>query len=114
MEQYNVYLHNVPKVGEDGKVVPINPPQTKDFSQLEDASKFAAEKKDEFERVNVIYTTDDKQQLIERFMDGEHIVVEVKEDAAETTQDAAETDDEVATAEEEVSETVEAEDEVPS
>ena len=82
MERYDVYLHNVPKVSEDGKVVPIAPHRTQEFSQLEEARKSAAEHKDEFDRVVVIRTVDDKQKMVERYMDGEHIVPE-KEDEKE-------------------------------
>ena len=80
MEQYEVYLHNVPKVSEEGNVIPIEPHQTQDFPALEEAQKFAAEQKDKFERVVVMQKADDKQTLIERYIDGEHVVAPPKED----------------------------------
>ena len=83
MDQYEVYLHNVPKVSDDGKVVPIEPHQKHEFPQLEEASKFAAGHKDKFERVVVMHTADEKQRMVERYMDGEHIVPEPKEEEEE-------------------------------
>ena len=85
MERYDVYLHNVPKVA-DGKVVPIEPHRTHEFSELEEARGCAVEHKDAFERVVVMRTADDQQQMIERYIDGEHIVAEPKEDEAEETE----------------------------
>lgn len=75
MAHYDVYLHNIPKV-EDGKAVPIDPHRTEQFSELEGAQKCAAENKDQFERVVVMRTGDDAQKMIERYMDGEHIVAD--------------------------------------
>ncbi len=85
MEQYDVYLHDVPKVSEDGKKsLPIKPHRTEQFSELEAASKHAAEHKDAFDRVTVIRTADDKQKMVLRYMDGEEIEV------AQEDQEAAE------------------------
>ncbi len=82
MERYDVFLHNVPKV-EDGKVVPIEPHKVLEFPELEEAQGCAAQHKDRYERVVVMRTADDRQQMIERYVDGEHIVPETKEDAPE-------------------------------
>ena len=82
MERYDVFLHNVPKVA-DGKVVPIEPHRTLEFSELDEARGCAAEHKGAYERVVVMRTAEDKQQMIERYMDGEHIVPEPKEDVTE-------------------------------
>ena len=79
MERYNVYMYNIPKVGEDGKPVSVNPHQTQEFSQLGDATKHATEHKDEFDRVVVMRTVEEEQKLIERFIDGEHTVPEKEE-----------------------------------
>lgn len=76
MERYDVYLHDVPKVSEDGKkALPIKPHRTEEFSDLEAASTHAAENKEEFERVTVIRTADNKQKMVARYMDGEEIEV---------------------------------------
>lgn len=83
MAEYTVYLHNVPRVGEDGKSIPIDPHQTEECSKLEDAQKLAAENKAKFDRVVVMDTSGDKPQLIERFIDGEHVVAEKKEEEPE-------------------------------
>ena len=87
MEQYDVYSHDVPKVSEDGKKsLPIKPHRTEQFSELDAAAKHAAEHKDEFDRVTVIRTVDEKQKMVMRYMDGEEIEVateEAEEEAAE-------------------------------
>ncbi len=82
MERYDVYLHDVPKVSEDGKkALPIKPHRTEEFAELEAARTHAAEHKDEFERVTVIRTADEKQKMVLRYMDGEEI--EVAEEKSE-------------------------------
>lgn len=78
MATYEVFLHNVPKVSDDGKVVPIAPHQTQEFSELGEAQKFAADHKDKFDRVVVMGVEETKQQMLERYMDGQHIVIERK------------------------------------
>lgn len=76
---YDVFLYNVPKVSDDGeKAIPVPPSQTEELDDLEAAKKLAAEKKDEFDRVVVIHREDDKQQMVERYVEGKH---EVKEAA---------------------------------
>ena len=74
MARYDVYLHNIPLVGEDGKPIPIDPHRSEQLSELADAKKCAAEHKDTFARVVVMETEDDKQEMIERYFDGEHVV----------------------------------------
>ena len=81
MDRYEVYLHNVPRV-EGGKAVPIEPHRVLEFSELEEAEKSAAEHKDEYERVVVMRTADDRQGMIERYIDGEHVVPDKKKDEA--------------------------------
>ncbi len=76
MAGYNVYLHDIPKVGDNGKSLPIKPLQSKDFEDLEAAQKFASEHKEKFERVTVMQMLDDGTKMVERFMDGDHIVAE--------------------------------------
>ncbi len=75
MERYDVYLHNVPVV-KDGKSVPIDPHRTRECSDLEEARTFAADHSDEFDRVVVMRTADGEQKMIERYIDGEHVVPE--------------------------------------
>ena len=82
MERYDVYLHNVPVV-KDGKSVPIEPHRVQEFSELEEAKKFAAEHKDDYDRVVVMRTADEKQRMVERYNDGEHVVPEEKEEDGE-------------------------------
>ena len=78
MEKYEVFLHNIPKVSEDGmKSLPIEPPRApREFSDLEEARKYGAEHKDAFERVVVIRSVDEKQKMVMRWMDGEEIEVQ--------------------------------------
>lgn len=87
MDRYDVYLHNVPKVSDDGKVIPIAPHRTEQFEQLEAAQKLAAEQKDAFERVVLIHQAD-KPKLVERYIDGEHHVAPPKEDEPEADAEA--------------------------
>ena len=79
MEQYHVYLHNIPVV-KDGKSVPIEPHRVQEFSELEEAKTFAAEHKDDYDRVVLMRTADGKQKMMERYIDGEHVVPEEKEE----------------------------------
>ena len=65
---------------------PIKPHRTEQFAESDAAAKHAAEHKDEFDRVTVIRTVDDKQKMVMRYMDGEEIEVapeEAEEEAAE-------------------------------
>lgn len=78
MDKYEVYLHNVPKVSDDGKVVPIAPHQTREFTDLGEAQKFAADHKNKFDRVVLMGVEGNKPQMLERYMDGEHTVFERK------------------------------------
>ncbi len=81
MGRYDVYLHNIPKVSEDGmKALPIEPPRDPtEFSDPEEARKYAAEHKDEYERAVVIRTVGEKQKMVSRWMDGEEIEVPAEE-----------------------------------
>ena len=87
MERYEVFLHNVPVV-KDGKSVPIEPYRTQELSELEEARKFAAAHKDEYDRVVVMRTVDEKQRMMERYIDGEYVVPEEKEEEDEGEADA--------------------------
>ena len=80
MEKFDVYLYNIPKVSEDGmKSLPIEPHRTQEFSGLDEAKKFGAEQKGNYDRVVLIQTTrkDDakeeelgEQKMIERYIEG--------------------------------------------
>lgn len=94
MANFQVYLHNVPKVTEDDKVVPIAPPQTQEFAELGEAQKFAADHKGKFDRVVLMGLEGDKQRLIERYMDGEHTVIERKKAEEPEAEEAAEKESE--------------------
>ena len=93
MDKYEVYLHNVPKVSEDGKVVPIAPHKTQEFAELAEAQKFAADHKSKFERVVLMGIEGGKPTMLERYMDGEHTVIERKKptepEAAAPAEEAA-------------------------
>ena len=90
MERYDVYLHNVPKVSEDGKkVIPIDPHRVEEFAELEEAQKFAGEQKDVFERVVLMHQKDDGPKMVERYIDGDHVVAPVKEEAGESQEEAS-------------------------
>ncbi len=74
MEKFKVYMHNLPKVSEDGrKSLPIDPhgiPQ--EFIDLNEAKKCAADNKSKFDRVIVIKEVDEKQEKVERYIDGKN------------------------------------------
>ena len=87
--KYDVYMHNLPKVSEDGKEsIPVQPNRTQEFADLEEAKKFAAEHKDQFDRVIVMQTEDGKQKLVERYTDGQHIEPTEKEEQGEVATNA--------------------------
>lgn len=68
---YDVFLYNVPKVSEDGtKAIPVPPSQTQEFDELAAAQAFAAEKKDAVDRVVLIRREGEKQERVERYVDG--------------------------------------------
>ncbi len=70
---FEVYLYNVPKVSEDGKkALPIPGHQTHEFDELEKATKFAAEHKDEFDRVMLLRHEAEEQKLVKRYREGIH------------------------------------------
>lgn len=99
--KYDVYLHNVPKVSDDGmKSLPIAPNESKEFTDLEEAQKFAADQKKKFDRVVLMRTKGDKQRMIERYMDGEHIVNDKPEPEEEEEAQAEPEKAEAAAAEE--------------
>lgn len=78
-QRFDVYLYDLPKVGDDGKSIPTDPAQTNEFQELAEARRFAAERKNDFDRVVVIQTSGEEQSLVERYRDGEEIVPEIAE-----------------------------------
>ena len=77
--RFDVYLYDLPKVGEDGKSISTDPAETREFTELAEAQKFTAERKADFDRIVLIRTSGEEQSLVERFRDGEHIVPDAKE-----------------------------------
>ena len=76
---YDVFLYNVPKVSEDGeKAIPVPPSETHELEDLDAAKKLAKEKKDDFDRVVVIHRDGEKQERVERYIEGKY---EAREEA---------------------------------
>jgi hypothetical protein len=68
---YKVYLYNIPKVSEDGKhAIPIPDSQMKEFNGVDDAKIFAAERKNNFDRVVLMQEDDGGQKMVLRYIDG--------------------------------------------
>jgi hypothetical protein len=68
---YKVYLYNIPKVSEDGKQsIPVPDSQVKEFNENDDAKMFAAEHKNNFDRVVLMREDNEGQRVIVRYVDG--------------------------------------------
>jgi hypothetical protein len=68
---YKVYLYNIPKVSEDGKqAIPVPDSQVKEFDGVDDAKVFAAERKNNFDRVVLMQEGDEGQKMLVRYVDG--------------------------------------------
>jgi hypothetical protein len=68
---YKVYLYNIPKVSEDGKqAIPVPDSQVKEFDGVDDAKVFAAEHKNNFDRVVLMQEGDEGQKMVVRYVDG--------------------------------------------
>ena len=68
---YKVYLYNVPKVSEDGKQsIPVPDSQVKGFDDVDDAKLFAAEHKNNFDRVVLMQEDNEGQKMVVRYADG--------------------------------------------
>jgi hypothetical protein len=66
-----VYLYNIPKVSEDGKqVIPVPDNQVKDFDGVDGAKIFAAEHKNNFDRVVLMQEDSEGQKMALRYVDG--------------------------------------------
>ena len=67
---YKVYLYNIPKVSEDGKqVVPVPDSQVKEFDGVDDAKMFAAEHKNNFDRIVLMQEDGEGQKTVMRYAD---------------------------------------------
>jgi hypothetical protein len=68
---YKVYLYNIPKVSEDGKQsIPVPDSKAKEFDGVNDAKIFAAEHKNNFNRVVLMQEDNEGQKMVVRYMDG--------------------------------------------
>jgi hypothetical protein len=68
---YKVYLYNIPKVSEDGKQSnPVPDNQVKEFGGVDEAKMFAAERKNNFDRVVLMQEDEEGQKMVIRYMDG--------------------------------------------
>jgi len=68
---YKVYLYNIPKVSEDGKQsIHVPDSQVKEFNGVDDAKMFAAEHKNNFDRVMLMQEDNEQQKIIVRYVDG--------------------------------------------
>ena len=68
---YKVYLYNIPKVSEDGKQsIPVPDGQVKEFDGVDDAKMFAAERKNNFDRVVLMQEDGEGQKMVVRYVEG--------------------------------------------
>jgi hypothetical protein len=68
---YKVYLYNIPKVSEDGKQsITVPDSQLKEFDGFDDAKMFAAEHKNNFDRVVLMQEDNEGQRMVVRYVDG--------------------------------------------
>jgi len=68
---YKVYLYNIPRVSEGGKQsIPVPDSQVKEFNGAEDAKIFAAEHKNNFDRVVLMQEDNEEQKIVVRYVDG--------------------------------------------
>ncbi len=68
---YKVYLYNIPKVSEDGKqAIPVPDSRVKEFDGVDDAKIFAAEHKNNIDRVVLMQEDNEGQKMVVRYVDG--------------------------------------------
>jgi hypothetical protein len=68
---YKVYLYNIPKVSEDSKQsIPVPDGRVKEFDGVDDAKIFAAEQKNNFDRVLLMQEDNEGQKMVVRYADG--------------------------------------------
>jgi len=67
---YKVYLYNVPKISEDGQqAIPVPDSQVREFDGVDDAKIFAAEHKNNFDRVVLMEEDTEGQKIVLRYVD---------------------------------------------
>jgi hypothetical protein len=67
---YKVYLYNIPKVSEDGKQsIPVPDSRVKELDDIDDAKIFAAEQKNNFDRVVLMQDDGEGQKMVVRYLD---------------------------------------------
>lgn len=67
---YKVYLYNIPKVSEDGKQsIPVPDSLVKEFDGGDDAKMFAAEHKNNFDRVILMQEDNGGHKIVVRYVD---------------------------------------------
>jgi hypothetical protein len=68
---YKVYSYNVPAISEDGKqAIPVPDSQVNEFDIVDDAKIFAAEHKNNFDRVVLMQEDTEGQNMVVRYVDG--------------------------------------------
>jgi hypothetical protein len=68
---HKIYLYNIPKVSEDGKqAIPVPDSQVKEFDGVDDAKIFAAEHKNNFDRVVLMQEDSEGSKTVLRYVDG--------------------------------------------
>jgi hypothetical protein len=68
---YKVYMYNIPKVSTDGKqVIPTPDSRTKEFEGVDEAKIFAAEHKNNFDRIVLMQEDNEGSKMVVRYDDG--------------------------------------------
>lgn len=68
---YKVYMYNIPRVSEDGKQsIPVADSKVNEFDGVDDAKMFAAEHKNNFDRVVLMQDNNEEQRMVVRYIDG--------------------------------------------
>ena len=68
---YKVYSYNVPKVSEEGKqAIPVPDSQVNEFDIVDDAKIFAAEHKNNFDRIVLMQEDNEGQKMVVRYVGG--------------------------------------------
>jgi hypothetical protein len=71
MERYDVYLYDLPKIDAAGKVIQTKDSQTRQFPNVEEATKFMAESRKTWDRIVLVETVESRQKAVMRYRDGE-------------------------------------------
>ena len=68
---YKVYLYNIPKVSEESnQSISVPDSQVREFDGPEDAKMFAAEYKNNFDRIVLMQEDNEGQKMVVRYIDG--------------------------------------------